>query len=196
MALLGRGHNVRIVEERRNPVFTRTLALEGSAPARHVFEAMPDLVIHSYTPRTGARLMEWISRELSLVDVCVAVDGLPTEVARWIANLTHPTLVRAYLTFAPLTLDDDLISELEIDRFDTVLTPGQPAAPVNWESAPPTLSQADRSVGFLDVIPANLRDAVVEPEAAALAFEAAVARTIAKRYSTSGNSSNHSSNAS
>ncbi|MFW6074552.1 MAG: hypothetical protein ACOC9Y_03090, partial [Chloroflexota bacterium] len=66
--LLEQGHDVRLVEERRNPVLTRSLEHEGSAVSRHVFDAHPTLAIHTFTPRTGAPLMEWISRELSLVD--------------------------------------------------------------------------------------------------------------------------------
>lgn len=193
--LHARGHDIRIVEERRNPVLTQTLQKEGATISRHVYEAHPELVIHSYTGRTGARLLEWVSRELSLVDVGVAVHGLPDEVARWIANLTHPTLIRTYLTYSPIDLTNDLIQSLEIDRLDNVFAPGQPAAAVDWESVPPSISDADRAAGLLDEIPANLRDALVDPDVAARAFEAALSRTKMNRYSTNGSSSSHSSNA-
>lgn len=169
--LLALGHDVRIVEERKNAVMTRTLKADGAAAARRLYEEFPELLVHSYEPRTGGRLLEWLSRELSLIDVAVAVDGLPDEVARWIANLTHPTLTRLYLTFKPQLLDAETVARLELDKYDRILGTGEPAAPIDWSPILPTLARQDRAADLERHVPPDLTDRLADPLAAAEAFE-------------------------
>lgn len=169
--LLARGHDVRIVEERKNPVMTRTLKVDGAAAARRLYDEFPELLVHSYEPRTGGRLMEWLSRELSLIDVAVAVDGLPEVVARWIANLTHPALTRVYLTFRPETLDAETVARLELDKYDRILTTGEPATSIDWSPILPTLARQDRAAGLDTHVPPDLVDRLADPIAAAEDFE-------------------------
>lgn len=169
--LLARGHDARIVEERKNPVMTRTLKAEGASAARRLYNEFPELLVHGYEPRTGSRLMEWLSRELSMIDVAVAVDGLPEEVARWIANLSHPTLTRVYLTFKPDALDSELVTRLELDKYDRILATGEPATPLDWSPILPTLARQDHSAGLVSHVPPDLVDRLADPLAAAEAFE-------------------------
>lgn len=193
--LTERGHDVRIVEQRKNPALTRTLTTAGSAASRHAYERFPGVLMHSYQPRSGAPLMEWISRELSLIDVAVAVHGVQEEVARWIANLSHPTLVRLYLTFDAELLDARLAESLELDKYDGVIAPVAPnGVEVDWYPVPATVHRADSDAGLESVIPEELQTALVAPDAAALALERAVAQIIATRHPSSGSSASHSSN--
>lgn len=195
--LAARGHDIRIVEQRRNPAVTRTLSAAGSGASRHAFDRFPNLLMHSYQPRSGAALMEWLSRELSLVDVAVAVHGVQEEVGRWIANLTHPRLVRFYLAFETAAVDESLSRQLELDRYDGLLTPEQPAISIaDWSPVPPALHDVDMEAGLDRELPEHVRKVLVSPDEAALALERAAARTIARRQPPGGTSASHSSNSS
>ncbi|MEZ4522362.1 MAG: hypothetical protein R3A46_12070 [Thermomicrobiales bacterium] len=143
-----RGHTVRMLEERRNPTLRRTLEAVGSGASRHIYEAFPGVLIHSFEPRSGAPLMEWIARELSLVDLAIAIDGLPDEVARWIANLDHRDLTRAFLTYRPDDLTDERAGELELERYDRIFATSQPVASVRWE--PLKISIAEQDAATID----------------------------------------------
>lgn len=154
-----RGYHVRMLEERRNPILRRTLEAVGSTVSRHVYETFPGVLIHSFEPRSGAQLMEWVARELSLVDLAIAVDGLPVELARWIANLDHPMLTRVFVTFRPEQLTTERIAELELDRYDRIFATAGPAAEIAWEHLKVAIAPQDLAfVGseYLPDIPADL----------------------------------------
>jgi hypothetical protein len=82
--LAERGHDVRIVEERQNDLLKRTLLEVGAGPSRHFHDHFKKFQYHTYEPRTGAQLLEWVTRELALIDVGVAVDGVEQELCRWL----------------------------------------------------------------------------------------------------------------
>ncbi len=123
-----RGNDVRIVEERQNDAVTRTLLAAGSGVARHFHDTFRMFQHHTYEPRSGAQLLEWVTRELSLIDVAVAVAGIDSELCRWLANVSREGLVSTYLTFEPENLTDEVVAALDLDRFDLILAPRQPAA--------------------------------------------------------------------
>ncbi|HUG16354.1 MAG TPA: hypothetical protein VMM78_15225 [Thermomicrobiales bacterium] len=118
-----RGHDVRVVESRRNPAFVRTMEQAGAAAARHFFDAFPTIQYHTYEPRSGASLLEWVTREIALLDVAVAVGGLDRELCRWIANVSRQRLLRAYLPWTLADVAPKRLLELEIALFDAVLAP-------------------------------------------------------------------------
>ncbi len=138
-----RGHHVRMLEERRNPMLRKTLETVGSDASRAVFEKFPGVLVHGFEPRRGAPLMEWLARELSLVDLAIVVDGLPTEVARWIANLDHRALHRAFVTYRPEELTDERAAEIELERFDTVFSTSAPAASTPWVEIQKSIAPQD-----------------------------------------------------
>jgi hypothetical protein len=141
--LAERGHSVRMLEERRNPALLRTLERAGSSASRHAFEQFPGVLMHSFEPRSGARLMEWVARELSLSDLALAVHGLPVELARWIANLDHPNLTRAFITYRPESLTPQLVDELELRSFDLLFAAGLPPDGLAWEAIARCLAPQD-----------------------------------------------------
>lgn len=134
-----------MLEERRNPALRRTLETVGAAASRQVFENFRDIMIHSFEPRTGPALMEWVIRELSSSDLVIAIDGMPVELTRWIANLDHAVLTRAFVTYRPETLTVERAAELEVERFDVVLASGPPAVELDWEQITPVLAPQDRA---------------------------------------------------
>lgn len=136
------GSDVRVVEERQNDAFTRTLRATGSAASRHVYERFPLLQYSTYEPRTGASLLEWLTREVSLIDTAVAVQGVDGELARWIANITRAGLTRAFLIWDPVAITAERMAELELDKYDVILSPA-PLAGLAWLPIRPSLAEQD-----------------------------------------------------
>jgi hypothetical protein len=165
-----RGNDVRIVEERQNHAFTRTLRAVGSDAARHFHHQFALLQHTTYEPRTGARLLEWVTRETALIDVAVAVAGLEDELCRWIANVGHEGLIRAYLTWQPELLSAQVAQRLELDKLDVVLAPTKPPADLDWRQVEAVVAAQDRMAGLT---PAG-STAGDDPVAAAASFEQAV----------------------
>jgi len=176
--LAGRGHSVRMLEERRNPALRRTLERDGSAVSRHVYEAFPGVLMHSFEPRTGGRLMEWVARELSLVDLALAAHGLPVELGRWIANLDHANLTRVFVSYRPNELTPALIEELELARFDLLLAAGPQPGELEWSPIEPCVAPQDMESVAAEHIP---RNAGAKPEKVARYLEEAVQRVRAAK---------------
>jgi hypothetical protein len=169
-----RGNEIRIVEERQNAVFARTLRTAGAVASRHFYDEFRTIQHHTYEPRSGAALLEWVTRELALIDVAVAVAGIEPELCRWLANVSQEGLTRAYLTFDPESLTDDVVAALELDRFDLILATGQPAADIAWRPIVTTVAAQDR-IQLIDA--GDLQtDPDVDPIRAAEVFESAVTR--------------------
>ena len=160
-----------MLEERRNPSLRRTLEEVGSGASRHVYEAFSGVLFHSYEPKTGATLMEWLARELSLVDLAIAVDGLPLEVARWIANLAHPDMRRAYVTYRPEDLSAERAGELEIERYDAILASGEPAADLVWIPVRKSIAPQDRAAISATYLPPPDQDEEAAPDDIARTIE-------------------------
>ncbi len=164
-----RGHYVRMIEERRNATLRRTLEAVGSGAYRAVHDNFPGVLVHAFEPRSGAALMEWLARELSLVDIAIAVDGLPSDVARWIANLDHRALQRIFVSYRPDDLTSERATEFELERYDGVFASSSPKASIAWSPIQRALAPQD-----LATIPAQYLP--LEPGEAATPDE--VARTI------------------
>lgn len=171
-----RGNDIRVVEERQNAKLTRTLQATGSQAARHVYESFPLIQYNTFEPRTGARLLEWVTRELALIDVAVAVQGLGDELCRWIANVTRDNLTRAYLAWNPEDLTTERAAYLELDKYDLILATDQPRADIEWTPVRPTMATQDRSDSIDTALIGTLRDDLVDPVRAAELFEALVTR--------------------
>lgn len=172
--LAERGDDVRIVEERQNARLTNTLLTQGAAASRHFHDNFRQFQYHTYEPRTGAQLLEWVTREMALIDVAVAVDGVEQELCRWIGNVTRAGLIRAFLTFQPESLTVERASTLDIDKYDIVIATGKPPADVPWSQLAPTLAPADAIPGVREHVSARLRDEIVDPAAAAAGFAAII----------------------
>jgi hypothetical protein len=173
--LVERGHDVRIVEERQNDILKRTLIEVGAEPSRHFHQQYPKLRYHTFEPRTGAPLLEWVIGELSLVDVAVAVEGIGNELCRWIANLTSTELIRAYMTFRPEALTDEVATSLELEKYDVILSPSRPAAQLPWSAIPPVLAGKDDLEHLRASIPERLQPHLAAPESASVTFEQIIA---------------------
>jgi hypothetical protein len=169
--LAGHGNDVRIVEERQNALLTNTLLTQGAGPSRHFHDNFRQFQYHTYEPRTGTQLLEWVTRELALIDVSVAVDGVEQELCRWLGNITRAGLIRAFLTFDPEGLTDERASALDIDKYDIVIAPGKPAADVPWSELPPSVAPADGAPEIQRYLSASLAGQLVDPNVAATTFE-------------------------
>lgn len=168
-----RGNDVRVVEERQNQFFTRTLRAVGAGASRHFHEQFRAIQHATYEPRSGAPLLEWVTREVALIDVAVVADDAPVELTRWLANVTRNGLTRALLAWQPELLTAARAAELELGRLDLVLAPEQPAADaLAWlPIARPVASQ-----DALPTIAGELRG--TEPIVAAEEFERLVRRAV------------------
>lgn len=169
--LAARGNDIRIVEERQNAIVKRTLLEVGAAPSRHFHDNFSEMQYHTYEPRTGAQLLEWVTREMALIDVAVAVDGVEQELCRWIGNVTRERLIRAFMTFDPAGLTDERSQTLELDKYDLIIAPSKPASDLPWTQLPPALAPPDTVPAIRSVIPRELADTHVDPAVAATAFE-------------------------
>ena len=147
-ALGMRGHIVRVVEPRQNRAFARTLRDVGSVAARQFHTDFTGFQHHTFEPRTGGQLLEWVTRELALLDAAVVVAGLDDELCRWVANVSPPGLQRCYLTFQPDDLTAVVAERLELRLFDAVLASAQPAAELPWRMIFRTLAPADVAAGL------------------------------------------------
>jgi hypothetical protein len=165
-----RGNEVRVVEERQNQALARTLRAVGSGAVRHFHEQFALLQHTTYEPRTGARLLEWVTRELALIDVAVAVEGLEDELCRWIANVTRERITRAYLAWQPEQLTADDVQRLELVKFDVVLAPKKPVLDLPWRQIDIVVAEQDRAAGLSPAGSTAGRD----PVTAAETFERAI----------------------
>lgn len=118
--------------------------------------------------------MEWLARELSLVDLAIAIDGLPTEVARWIANLDHPELQRVFLTYRPDELTPERAEEIELERYDGVFASGSPVADIEWTPIGRAIAPQDLESVAPEYLPRSYRDEFVTPDEVARVIESAV----------------------
>ena len=166
-----RGHHVRMLEERRNPTLRRTLETVGSAASRLTYERFPGILIHAFERRSGAPLMEWLARELSLVDLAIAVDGVPVEVARWIANLDHRALRRVYVTYRPDELTLARVAEVELERYDGVFASGQPAAAIEWSAIRKAIAPQDQTSVPPEFLPDDTSEDLVSTDEVAQTLE-------------------------
>lgn len=169
--LAQRGNDVRIVEERQNAILKQTLLEHGAAPSRHFHDNFKQFQYHTYEPRTGAQLLEWVTRELALIDVGVAVDGLEQELCRWLGNVNREGLIRAYLTFDPQSLTDEKAAAFEIDKYDVVIASSKPSADLPWTQLQPSIAPADEVDEIIASVPDRLVPELTEPTQAAEAFE-------------------------
>ena len=172
------GRHVRMLEERRNAALRRTLESVGSAASRHAFEAFPGILIHSFEPRSGASLMEWVSRELSLVDLAIAIDGAGEELTRWIANLDHRTLTRIFVTYRPNELTGERAGQLELERFDAVFASSEPAAGIKWLAVGRSITEQDLRSVPPHYLPAADEESLEPPDKVARALEIGVRQSI------------------
>ena len=149
-ALADLGHDVRVAEARQNHPFTRTLRAEGSSTARQFYRDFRAFQHHTFEPRAGAPLLEWVSRELALIDIAVAVHGLDAELCRWLANVMRDGLRRAFLTFEPARLTASVAEQLDVARFDALLAPAAPAAALPWSLVPRSIAKEDLAAGLAE----------------------------------------------
>ena len=170
-----RGNEIRIVEERQNAAFARTLRAVGAVASRPFYEEFRTIQHHTYEPRSGAALLEWVTRELALIDVAVAVAGIEPELCRWLANVSQEGLTRVYMTFEPESLTADVVAALELEGFDLILATGQPTADIAWRPIVPTIAAQDQTP-LIDMGQTPI-DSVADPIRAAEVFESAVARS-------------------
>lgn len=170
-----RGNEVRIVEERQNAAFSRTLRVARAEASRHFYDNFRTIQHHTFEPRSGAALLEWITRELALIDVAVAVEGVNDELCRWLANVSQPGLTRAYLTFDPEALTDEVVESLQLGMFELILAPSAPAAEIAWRQISPTVAGHDRIALVQNHV--ELDDIGADPIRAAELFEAAITRS-------------------
>jgi len=169
-----RGNEIRVVEERQNHAFARTLHAVGSDAARHFYDNFRMFQHHTYEPRNGAHLLEWVSREIALIDVAVAVAGLEPELCCWLANISRAGGTRAYLTFEPEALTDEAVTTLELEKFDLILAPTQPAATIAWQPIAFAVADQDRSLDIPTAPPPDVPDDI-DPIRAAEQFETILA---------------------
>jgi hypothetical protein len=161
-ALADRGHDVRVVEERRNRYFSETLRVAGSTPSREFFDSFPLVQHHTYEPRSGARLLEWVTREIALLDVAVAVAGIDEELQHLLGSLVHPGLSRVFVAFGDVPSDQ----AAHLAAYDGLLSPRATHDTARWFPLPATVATSDQA--RLDG-PSAAHDDVAE------AFERAIA---------------------
>ena len=128
-ALGRRGHIVRLTEERMNAAFTQTLREVGGNAVRTIHDTFPHMQIHAWEARQGARLLEWLTRELALVDVAVVVDGAGDLLTEWVAMIERRRLVRVYLHWGNQPISAERAAALHLDQFDLVLSAAAGALP-------------------------------------------------------------------
>lgn len=157
------------MEERQNHAFLRTLREHGSDPSRHFYEQFAALQHVTWETRTGAQLLEWVTREVALIDVAIAVAGLNDELCQWIANITRERLTRAYLAWEPETLTDERADYLQLSKFDLILSSDQPAAALPWTPVSPSIAAADEAAGLAPIAPPS--GSLSDPRISAESFE-------------------------
>ena len=162
-ALATRGDDVRVAEARKNEHYVRTLETDRAPAARAMFESFPQVQHHTFDMRRGPRLFEWLAREIALLDVAVAVDGVDDELVRWLANLNQPGLIRIFQTYRPATLDAIRADRLELGLFNAVAAPAALANGRSWSLVRPSVARSDRDAGRLQHIDHAFVNELVAP---------------------------------
>lgn len=174
-ALAKRGEMVRLIEPRQNEHYVSTLEQERAPAARVMFDAFPEVQHHTFEMRRGPRLFEWLAREIALIDVAVAVDGIDAELVRWLANLNQPNLLRLFQTYRPDALTHAQREKLELDQFNGCLASGAPDdATLPWQLVRPSIAEPDLAAGRLAFVDEPLRLRLVRPDEALADLDAAL----------------------
>lgn len=134
----------------------------------------------TYEPRTGASLLEWLTREVSLIDTAVAVQGVDGELARWIANITRAGLTRAFLIWDPVAITAERMAELELDKYDVILSPA-PLAGLAWLPIRPSLAEQDLGENVDRALAGPLHSDLADPIDAAGDFLRALGERVGER---------------
>lgn len=91
------GDEATFFEERANPALRAMLVEHGAAAMTAFRLRYPNLAYRTIDPRSGADLVEWLTRTLSTVDIAVVLHQAPAELTRWVGFLTRPHLVTAFV---------------------------------------------------------------------------------------------------
>ncbi len=91
------GHQAIFYEPRGNEAL-RALLLRSGASALLQFRAsFPDIEYRTFETRTGADLVEWMTRTLATADVALIQAGSSPDLVTWLGELTRPHLQTFYI---------------------------------------------------------------------------------------------------
>lgn len=91
------GHEAIFFEPRGNDAVRALLHRSGSAALTEFRVRHADIEYRTFEPRTGADLVEWMTRTLATVDVAVIQASAAAELVKWLAKLTRPHLRTFYV---------------------------------------------------------------------------------------------------
>lgn len=91
-ALSQRGDEATFYEEQSNAAIRALLMREGARAFERFRSDFPEIVYRTADRRTGADLVEWLTRILATVDIAVVDVGAPPTLTAWVGRLTRPHL--------------------------------------------------------------------------------------------------------
>ena len=95
-ALQTRGQEATFFEERANEAVRTLLRRSGGRALADFRGRYPEIDYRTIETRTGADLVEWLTRTLGTFDIVLALIDAPAELVRWLGRLTR-THLRTYL---------------------------------------------------------------------------------------------------
>ncbi|HEU5424477.1 MAG TPA: hypothetical protein VFU72_13105 [Nitrolancea sp.] len=116
--LAERGDQATFFEERANPAVRALLRRSGGQALADFRARHPEIDYRTTDPRTGADLVEWLTRTLGTYDIALALAAAPAELVGWLGRLSR-THLRTYLldTGYEPALDEAAIEAREPGNF-------------------------------------------------------------------------------
>ncbi len=120
--LAQRQQELVFLEERGNPLTVRALRRRGAAALRELATHWPELRYHTFEPRHGADLVEWLGRTLATADLALVELGVSEELTYWVGQLTRPHLQTFLVDLSPFAPElDPVRRRLDPASFTAVL---------------------------------------------------------------------------
>ena len=115
-------HEALFFEPRGNEALRALLQQSGARPLKAFHSRYPDIEYRTLEPRTGADLVDWMSRTLATVDVAAIQSNTSPDLINWLGKLTRPHLQTYYLEsgWNPAVLPSDQLIE-QLDSFTAVV---------------------------------------------------------------------------
>ncbi len=115
-------HEAFFFEPRGNEALRALLQQSGAEPLRSFHSQYPDIEYRTLESRTGADLVDWMSRTLATVDVAIIQSNTSPDLINWLGKLTRPHLQTFYFNGGwgrPVLPPNQTVEQL--DRFTAVV---------------------------------------------------------------------------
>ncbi len=129
------GQDATFFEPRGNAALRALLHRSGSAALKDFRLNHPDVEYRTLEPRTGADLVEWMTRTLATIDVALIQSNAPAPLIEWLGKLTRPYLQTFFVDTGWNIDSEQMLPDPEILRSYSAIVAGHDRLVARYEAA-------------------------------------------------------------